>query len=382
MGLIILAVCMPPPFHGQAVVDAAIVARLATSPNEVVHVVDIGPGALKKGMLYHLTRLARVIKALAKIISCCRQPNRILYNVPDSGVGAIYSFMIVGLARGLRYTIMLHHHTYIHRLARGRRFAWLARLAGGSAVHVVLSDQMAADLRLRYPVVQHVIVSHNACHINPPELVEKNANDKSLRIGLLSNLSAEKGLDLALAIATEGQRRGMDLTLVLAGPLTNPEAVESITAARQELGRRLDFRGPLYGPSKARFFADIDVFIFPSRYRFEAQPLVVLEAMSYSLPIIAFSRGYTAELLGDAGVVVDAEADFVQIALNQLDQWLRDPKVPRKLGEAARSRFDALRQMAIEQLAWCDHLHAGLDENISRPIDQTGDIISARPGRR
>ena len=60
-----------------------------------------------------------------------------------------------------------------------------------------------------------------------------------------------------------------------------------ISEARAKFGEAIVELGPVAGAAKQRFFETIDIFFFPSRYRMEAQPLVMLEALSYGVATLA-----------------------------------------------------------------------------------------------
>ncbi|MFY8195373.1 MAG: glycosyltransferase, partial [Novosphingobium sp.] len=126
--------------------------------------------------------------------------------------------------------------------------------------------------------------------------------DRILRLGHLSNLSLEKGLDrfLSCGFGPDGTAR-TDRRLVLAGAPSTPEATEALEKAALVLGDTLETHGAVSGERKAAFFRDIDLFVFPSLYRHEAQPLVALEALAYGKPVIALGFGYLAGLVGSTG---------------------------------------------------------------------------------
>ena len=92
---------------------------------------------------------------------------------------------------------------------------------------------------------------------------------------------------------------GVDATLTLAGPIMTERARREIEAAGLEFNSALILLGPVAGTAKDAFFGEIDIFLFPSRYRFEAQPLVVLEAMAHGCAPIVSHAGFTVELVGD-----------------------------------------------------------------------------------
>jgi glycosyltransferase involved in cell wall biosynthesis len=88
-----------------------------------------------------------------------------------------------------------------------------------------------------------------------------------------------------------------------------------------------------------------DLFVFPSWY--EGFGLPVLEAMACGTPVIASSRGSLPEIVGDAGIIVDAE-DHEAIAASVVDLFDHDERY-----EEAKNR--SLRQAARftwENTAW------------------------------
>jgi glycosyltransferase involved in cell wall biosynthesis len=94
---------------------------------------------------------------------------------------------------------------------------------------------------------------------------------------------------------------------VIAGPLQ-----EDIAEMRDEFVQRPNakYLGPVYGADKQRFFEQLDFLVFPSYYANEAEPLVVLESLSYGVPVIATKRGCLESMLaGGAGIVIDGESD-------------------------------------------------------------------------
>jgi glycosyltransferase involved in cell wall biosynthesis len=58
---------------------------------------------------------------------------------------------------------------------------------------------------------------------------------------------------------------------------------------------RLDYVGPIYGDAKDTFFSDLDVFIFPTGYFNEAQPIVLYEAVAAGALVISVDRGAIRE---------------------------------------------------------------------------------------
>lgn len=346
--LLVLACAMPPPVFGQSVVNAAIRDGVLDKSEHVI-IADISAGSIVKDFHYHVTRVTRIFRAAWSIIRNKDRPNRKIYMVTQVGYGILYNHFLLGLARLLDYKIILHHHDSGHTKFHRRSVACLMWLIGPGAVHVTLGPAMAEDLK-RYKQVHRVIVSQNARIIPDPDF-HRPIRDSSVPfvIGHMSNLSRAKGLNLAIDTIIEARSCGLNVKLVLAGPCDGEEAELTLKNAQTKLGDALDYRGPVGGETKDRFFREIDIFLFPTIYKYEAQPLVILEAMSYSAAIIVAERGYTAELVGQSGDVFAGDSEFPKKASARIATLLQDQSALHAAQSAARSRYVMLRKIATEQ---------------------------------
>ena len=340
---VLAAVALPPPLHGQSATNAAVVNRLQQTARTVV--VDIGPREYRSKLGYHVNRILAVLQAIVLEFKYVTRSKRIFYGVIESGWGRCYNSVIIAAARLLRYDIVLHHHTSAHTLKHSKGFGFLVRLAGPQALHVVLGQQMARDLLSRYPRVRRSLVVHNSAFLCLPRRVSQvGANLPKLTIGFLSNLTNEKGLDSVLNVLRSGRAEGLELELKLAGPAGNTEVREQIKSAQREFGPALKVLGAVGPAEKQEFFAGIDLFLFPSRYKFEAQPLVVLEAMSFGVPTIVSQRGYTSEIVGDTGHVVADQSDLVASSVEICRRYASGCLSLSSQGARSRERFVRLRR--------------------------------------
>ncbi|MCI0598143.1 MAG: glycosyltransferase family 4 protein [Beijerinckiaceae bacterium] len=258
-----------------------------------------------------------------------------------------YSFLIIIFARIKHIRLVLHHHSASYTKAYQLQFDWLSRLAGKGALHIALNDLMDEDIRTRYRSVVNVLVAQNACHVPRPAVEDRG--DRPFTCGLMSNLRREKGLDTFIACLRTARSAGLNLQALLAGPPASYEAERIIEEAKSEFGDALTVLGPVSGASKHHFFQSIDVFLFPTRYKYEAQPLVLLEAMSYGVPIVATNHGYCTQLIGNAGITAPI-SEFEAAANAFLTRCHRDINHLREMGGKAHSRYEMLRLEASAQL--------------------------------
>lgn len=216
-------------------------------------------------------------------------------------------------------------------------------MAGKRAVHVALCEQMATDLMSNYPRVRQVLVSHNACHIPIPQISDARERFPGLTIGFLSNLSPEKGLDTVLDTFTAICSKGVMARLLLGGPIVDDRARDLIEHARAQFRGSIIELGALSGEGKDSFFREIDLFLFPTRYRFEAQPLVILEALSYGVATLATRHGYIAEIVEPLGTAFEA-SEFEVFATQFVESWTNRPGFAAAQRKAARARFEQLAE--------------------------------------
>jgi len=340
----------PPPVHGAAVITDLIAARLGSLAD--VRRCDISPGRLARGAAYHLRRVWRVLAASAAIAENVGRRGCV-YISAAGGSGLAYNLVIAAVARLLRQRIFIHHHSFAYIDLPSAIMRLLAGVAGPGAVHIALCPRMTAALQARYPAAKRCICLSNAAFYPAGDLPAAAAPE-GLRLGHMGNLTDEKGLDLVFDLYREAASSGLAARLVLAGPPADDTALRAIVAAQEACGPSLDYRGPVYGADKERFFADIDLFLFPTRYFNEAEPTVLFEAMARGVPVIAYGRGCIAEQIGEgadaAGVVVPIDQPFVPRAVAALRDAALEPGRLAALRRAATQRMGHLHADGISQL--------------------------------
>ena len=312
---------LPPPIHGYSLITSLVIERLKRAGP--VAVVDIAPQNLARGWLYHWTRMRRAAAALWALL---RRParGRTLYLAIAGGAGVLYDILFAAAARLRGYRIFIHHNAFTYLTRRSRGTALVVALAGAESTHICLCPTMARRLREQYPRVQRAVVLSNAALVAPASVTDQTRAG-GFRVGFLSNLIPEKGLDTAIATLAALSAQHADVMLVVAGPIVGAAMQQIIDAARRRFGDAFDYRGAVYGAEKTRFFHDIDVLLFPSRYPNEAQPLVVLEALAHGVPVIATARGCIPDDLTRGGIVVYPESAFVDAAVAAIMDWRADP---------------------------------------------------------
>lgn len=338
-GILLFVAAMPPPTHGQSVITMAIYKELVARGISI-SLVDTSPGSLVRSIRYHLKRIGGIANAFRKAYRLRRSPGRkVVYTIVESGAGVFYNIVLAVWFRILGYEAFFHHHTAANTLRFRPVVGVFLALAGPNSTQIVLSAQMAEDLRARYCFRGKIEICHNAALVSGSPS-EDRASKRSVCVGHLSNLSREKGTIVVLETLQRGLAAKVVGKLILAGPASDPEIVSAIEVSATQLPNAVHYLGAISGERKEEFFLGIDVFIFPTMYPNEAQPLVVLEALARGVPVVAYDRGYLAELLGPAGHIVDRSADFAEEAVAQIARWAEEDLSAASVD--ARRRYEVL----------------------------------------
>lgn len=330
---------LPPPMNGQSKNFLQITDDIAVQHGVRLVRQSVSIGQLNGDLKGHFRKVKRQFSAWRILLRYASQKQRVLYFVADGGKGLVYSVISAALGRMLGYRLVLQHRTFGYIYDRRILMVLLNRLLGANGTHVFLSDGMAKKFFALYHPERHVEINHNLAQTyrfwQKLRSTPRQRPTHILRVGMLSNLMLSKGLDVFLDVARRADAEKLPCKFILAGPAYGQKEERMINDAIAEFGDRLEWIGPVQGDAKLHFYRALDVFMFPTRYRYEAQPNVVLEAICAGVYVIAPDRGCIAEdltTLGGTCIPRSKEAD--------VDTWFKSLKI------AASDRPGLIRQQA------------------------------------
>ncbi|MBR1335198.1 glycosyltransferase family 4 protein [Bradyrhizobium ottawaense] len=315
--LFILAVGqIPPPVTGFAFITARMIATLADSAE--VETINMSPGG-RRGLLKHLHKGRQTIWACWRIARNTHHP-RLAYVGCEGDWGLVYTAALALAARLFGHTILLHHHSfsYIDRASRLMRI--ILAVSRTRIRHIFLCTTMRDRFQRRYGNAREYSIVSNAAFVEARlDSDRADSSSERLRIGLLSNLTREKGLHTFINLVRGLSQSGLNVQALLAGPIAGEDDKAHVAAAEAELGGALRYIGPVYGEAKDRFYNEIDVFIFPTNYVNEAQPTVLFEALAAGNRVIAYDRGcISTQIVRGGGLAIDPTADFCGVTIEYL----------------------------------------------------------------
>jgi len=322
---VLVAAHLPPPVHGMSVATAAFVEALkeeASKSDTQLSIHRISADSNRTQIGHHLERIGRVLTAVVSLLRH-RHSLTSLYVSVDADFGMIYTMALCGAARLCHITSYAHHHSasYLGQAPKWR-VQLLCRVAGPAAHHIMACPDAVERFESIYPKSEIDLVPMWFAINDPsPSRQRVKPTPSHVTIGHMSNLRLEKGLKDVFDTADSLAARGIPTRLVLAGQPRSEQ--ESAFLALQGDHDRfvLDYRGPVFGRDREDFFADIDVFVFPSVYRHEYTPLVLGESIARGIPIVTRETiCCRKEFFERAGLVLHDDADFVA----ESAKWIED----------------------------------------------------------
>jgi glycosyltransferase involved in cell wall biosynthesis len=246
-----------------------------------------------------------------------------------------------------------HFGNYPHlapRALRGERFfapraSQLVAVSYAQRASIVDCHRISAD---------RIGVVHNGVADGAPRPAEAEVRrrrrelfdipESSMTIGCVAVLSRQKGIPLLLetTVALRRERPDLRVLIVGGGPLEDALKQEAEALGLNDIVRFTGWR-----EDAVALLPMIDVFVMPSLW--EAMPMVLLEAMAASRPIVATDVGDNARAIeaGRSGLIVPPNN---QAALTDaVRRLLVSPEERAALGAAARARFE--EQFTVARMA-------------------------------
>jgi glycosyltransferase involved in cell wall biosynthesis len=216
---------------------------------------------------------------------------------------------------------------------------WLVRRAARtSAQAVAISSYTARELR-KFADVPIEVIPYTAELPAPPTTVASGAADRSiLFVGRLIERKGVHHLIRALGVL----RAGVAAKLVIIGD--GPERPRLEKLAREVgVAEHVEFRGRVSDAELRQAYAVATVFVLPSvldaRQDTEGLGVVLLEAMNYSVPVIASEIGGITDIVQHDRTGILVPPGNEQALASALSRVLTDQPLSRALGRAGRDRL-------------------------------------------
>lgn len=331
---------LPPPLHGFSAINQKMLTLLLERTD-----VRVFNSALPLQMAHSKwRRVLKFIYSCRLLFAFCflcavKRPNS-MYVGLSGGAGQILDSLYILLARLVGANIYIHHHSFVY-VNEVRSYNRFCLWAAGNACHIALCDVMADKLVSTYGIPRkQVFVLSNAAFLSMETPLSTGAkrSQEVLTLGFLSNILIEKGIGEFFDVVANLTHQGLRVKGLVAGPVDPAlkETFLSLLANQHEI----EYIGPVYEEEKSAYFQSIDLLLFPTKYRNEAEPLTILEAMREGIPILAAGRGCIGSIIDPGSGQVFAEIDHFVIDASEYIKAVAAGTISLSgLSEGASKRF-------------------------------------------
>lgn len=172
---------------------------------------------------------------------------------------------------------------------------------------------------------------------------KKNNSKQNFSVLFLGNFIKSKGiidvLNAAVLLEKEGVR---DIKFYFAGNWMDEKTrTEFYKLKNSEKLNNIEVLGQVTGNKKYELLAKMDIFVFPTHYRNEGHPWVIVEAMAQGLPIITTDHGAIVESVYNNinGFIV--EKNKPKEIANNIVKLINDKKLLNDMGIASKKIYRA-----------------------------------------
>jgi glycosyltransferase involved in cell wall biosynthesis len=169
-------------------------------------------------------------------------------------------------------------------------------------------------------------------------IIQKKSDPVLLFMGVITE---SKGVLILLKAAHILTKKAYKFKLMMVGRFESQEFENKVYQyiSTNNLTEYIWFTGVLTGNDKINAFANADIFCFPTFFEAETFGLVALEAMQFSLPVVAtFWRGVPSIVRDDInGFTVPPQN--AEAFADRLERLMNDPELCRRMGKKGREIY-------------------------------------------
>jgi glycosyltransferase involved in cell wall biosynthesis len=334
---------LPPPVHGAAVMNSYVQKSALLSATFELDVLELHyVRKLADFRSAYLKKLCLLIKywfiLLYKL--SFNRPDLVYFTITPYGASFYRDLLMVALIKIFRIKKMVYHlhgkgiKDCYHHQKRWYNYAY------HNVDVICLGNKLKEDIHFfkgtpyivnnGIPIVNHVLSKQ-----------KKSEIDGIVRILYLSNFVKSKGVLDLLEAAKRLKSRKVTFKIQLIGAFHGQITKDFFNEYLQnnDLLNQIDVIGPIYGDAKNQYFIDSDIFVFPSYYKNEAMPLVLIEAMQYGLPCISTFEGCIPEIIEENITGLLFRQRDIEDFANKLELLIKNKEFRGQMGKKGKERF-------------------------------------------
>jgi glycosyltransferase involved in cell wall biosynthesis len=333
----------PPPVMGPSIATQIVLDEPPPADLELCHIDTADRRSLQTLGRIDLKNLWDAVYAYARLgwLLLRRRPRLVYIPISQTTLGYLRDSGFLLLARLFRRRTLLHlrggyFRTWYEQECGRLMRAWIRWTLRGAHGVIVLGETLRPHFEGLMPDAAIHVVPNGEDYPELAACPRRYEGRRDFRLLFLGNLIPSKGPGVLLRAAPEILRRHPGTRFVFAGAWRDPRFKRWAEAfvERHGLRDRVAFTGPVDRRRKAALLREADLLVFPTYYRNEGHPWVIVEALAAGLPIVSTDRGCISESVNGNGRLVP-EQDAGALAETLVDLLGRPADLERM---AAASR--------------------------------------------
>lgn len=263
-----------------------------------------------------------------------------------------FPFLLLGILKCKTRLITYHHHynfmtqeglsEKIHKFFELSFLRKMYKIIIPSPYAKALTEQLLPNKSISYIEIGF---DHRS------EEIKREINNTFLFVG---TLEPRKGIQHILDVAAIFKKRGINASFRIVGNQKYPEYVNGLKefVIKEDLQESVTFLGRLSAEELETEYANASVFLFPSLH--EGYGMVLIEAMSYCLPVIAFDNSAMPYTITDGknGLLAENEnskdlAEKAIALINNTERYLNIAHQAFIYSQSKPSRSEMIEKMRV-----------------------------------
>lgn len=366
MNKIIFLLHLPPPVHGSSIVGKAIREAKTINDNfDCLYINLLASQNVSESGKISLRKLSGFTVTLVKVLYLLviNRPQLCYLALTVTGAAFYKDMLLVVLLKIFGIKRVYHLHNKGISLHRKNPINELCYHFVFKDAHVILLTK-----HLYYDIQQ--FVPEEKAHICPNGIADELQKavvscgevNNIVKILFLSNLIESKGVSLLLEACEMLKRKKILFECIFIGgegDLTVSWFYEKVK--QLDLEEQISYLGKQYGAEKKKAFSEADLFAFPTYY--DCFPLVLLEAMSYSLPVVSTFEGGIPDIVEDGVTGFLVPQKNVLALAEKLELLIKNPVLRQQIGKAGRLKYEQQFTLEIFEKRIVDIIERTLSTN-------------------
>ncbi len=347
---IIFMLHLPPPIHGSSIVGEQVKnSVLINSEYEGRYInLNLSRKVNETGKTT-IRKLVRLLISWTHLIGKLvhKRPNLCYYALTTTGSAFYKDCFLIATLKLFNVRILYHiHNKGVAQKGENIIYNMFYRFVFNRTQAILLSERLYFDVS-KYISPENVYYCHNGIVDYQPmvEFIDRHESSE-LKILFLSNLLIEKGvydlIDACGILYDKGYNFYCDF-VGGEGDITKDQFSEYIK--QKNLNGNISYLGTRYGKLKELSYRQADIFVLPTHK--ECFPLVLLEALQHSLPVISTFEGGIPDIVDEGVNGFLYQKKDTEVLAEKIESLLTNHELRKDMGVNARIKYEENFRLSI-----------------------------------